>query len=166
MLGLLPLVAHAAFVVDLPATRIQSVLQNYFPISEYAAFARVSMDIPQVHLSKTSKDIVLIIPVAAKVMGGGGYKGQVTVLLGLRYKPALGSLFFGQPRIKQFEMPGVNEKIAADLQDIVDIMGKNALPLVRIFTVKERDLNHSLTKSRLKSFTIEDDRLHLEFGFN
>ncbi len=99
-------------------------------------------------------------------MGEGVYKGSATILLGLRYKSTLGGLFFNQPRIKQFEMPGVNEKIAADLQDIVDVMGKNALPLVRIFTVKEQDLNHSLTKSQLKSFVVEDGSLHLEFGFN
>ncbi|HHI93162.1 MAG TPA: DUF1439 domain-containing protein [Gammaproteobacteria bacterium] len=165
LLGLPPL-AHAAFVVDLPDTRIQGVLQNYFPISEYAAFARVSMDVPQVRLSKTNKDIVLVIPIEAKVMGGGVHKGHVTMLLGLSYKPARGGLFFGQPRITQFEIPSVSEKMLAELREIVDVMGKNALPLVRIYTVKERDLNHSLAKSELKSFVIGDGRLQLEFGFN
>jgi len=158
--------AHAAFVVDLPDTRIQGVLQNYFPINEYAAFARVSMDVPQVHLSKTNTDIVLIIPIVAKVMGEGIHKGRVIMLMGLNYKPILGGLFLGQPRIEQFEMPGVSEKITMDLRDIVDVMGKNALSLVRIYTVKERDLNHSLAKSELKSFVVEDARLHLEFGFD
>jgi len=165
LLGLSSL-AHAAFVVDLPDTRIQSILQNYFPIDEYAAFARVSMDVPQVRLSKTNKDIVLIIPIVAKMMGEGTHKGRVTMLVGLSYKAAFGGLFLAQPRIAQFEIPGVSKKIAADLRDIVDIMGKNALPLVRIYTVKERDLNHSLAKSELKSFVIENGRLHLEFGFD
>jgi len=162
----LPLLAHAAFVVDLPDTRMQGVLQNYFPISEYAAFARVSMDVPQVRLSRANKDIVLVVPIVAKVMGGDVHKGRVTMLLGLSYKPAHGGLYLDQPRIKQFEISGVSEKIAADLREIVDIMSKNAFPLVRIYTVKERDLNHSLAKSELKSFTIRDGHLQLEFGFD
>jgi len=162
----LPLLAHAAFVVDLPDTRMQSVLQNYFPMSEYAAFARVAMDVPQVRLSKMNKDIVLVIPIEAKVMGDGVHKGSVTMLLGLSYKAANGGLYLDQPRIKQLDVPGVSEKIAADLREIVDIMSKNSLPLVRIYTVKERDLNHSLAKSELKSFVIEDGHLRLEFGFD
>ncbi|NOX92184.1 MAG: DUF1439 domain-containing protein [Gammaproteobacteria bacterium] len=157
---------HAAFVVDLPETRVQGVLQNYFPINEYAAFVRVSMNEPQVRLSKMNKDIILVIPLVAKVMGEGVHKGRVIMLLGLSYKPAIGGLFLDRPRIEQFEMPGVSEKIAADLREIVDVMGKNALPLVRIYTVRERDLNHSLAKSELKSFAIEDGRLQLEFGFD
>ena len=161
-----PSLAHAAFVVDLPDTRIQSVLQNYFPINEYAAFARVSMGVPQVRLSKANKDIVLVIPFMAKMMGEGIHKGRVTMLMGLSYKAASGGLFLGLPRIEQFEILGVSEKIAADLRDIVDVMGKNALPLVRIYAVKERDLNHSLAKSELKSFVVEEGRLHLEFGFD
>ncbi len=162
----LSLSAHAAFVVDLPGARIQSVLQNYFPMSEYAAFARVSMEVPRVHLSRMNKDIVLVIPVKAKVMGNGVHRGRVTMLLDLSYKSANGGLYLDRPRIKQFEMLDVSKKVAADLREIVDIMSKNSLPLVRIYTVKERDLNHSLAKSELKSFVIEDDRLHLEFGFD
>jgi len=165
LLGLSPL-AHATFVVDLPDKRIQSILQNYFPINEYAAFARVSMDVPEVRLSKMNKDIVLIIPVVATVMGGNVHKGSVTMLMGLSYKSASGGLFFGQLRVGQFKMPGVDERTTADLQDIVDAMAKNALSLVRIYTVKEQDLNHSLAKSALKSFVIEDTHLRLEFGFN
>jgi len=165
LLGLSSL-THAAFIVDLPATRIQGVLQNYFPIDEYAAFARVSMDVPQVRLSKTNKNIVLVIPIVAKMMGEGIHRGRVTMLMGVSYKATSGGLFLGQPRIVQFEIPGVSEKTAVDLWEIVDLMGKNALPLVRIYTVREQDLNHSLAKSELKSFVVEDGRLYLEFGFD
>lgn len=163
--GMSPL-THAAFVTNLSDTKIQDVLANYFPFSEYAAFARVSLQLPKVRLQIENQNVILVIPVTANVAGGAALHGQVTVQVNLAYKPPTGSLYFSNPNIQKIEIPGANEKILSELREIVDSMGQNSLPLVRIFTVKERQLNHSLERSRLKSSTIENGGLRLVFGFN
>lgn len=164
-LGLSPL-ASAAFVTGLSDVQIQKVLENYFPLNEYAAFARVSLHKPQVRLQKGEKNVALIVPVVANVVGGAVHRGHVTFRVDLAYKPPTGGLYFSQPQVQQFDIPSVDKKMLAELREIVDSMGQNSLPLVRIFAVKERELNHSLAKSALKSFAIEDGRLGLTFGFN
>ncbi len=159
-------VSHAAFKTDLTDTQMQNVLQNYFPVREYSAIARVSLQQPKVILSKDSKDIVLVIPVDANITGDTLRRGHVRVLLTLSYKHSSGGLYLSHPRIQQFEMPGVSKDILVELKLIVDAIGKTSLPLVRIYSLKERDINHSLAKTVLKKFYIEDGRLKLEFGFN
>lgn len=156
---------HAALVTGLSDTQIQNVLENYFPISEYAASARVSLHNPQVRLQKEDSKIVLIIPITANVTGGTAYQGHATIQVDLAYKAPTGGLYFSKPFIQQFEMPGVDPKMLAELRGIVESMAVNSLPVVRIYTVKERELNHSLSKSTLKSSVIEDGRISLEFGF-
>lgn len=157
--------ARATLVTGLSDIQIQNVLENYFPLNEYAASARVSLHKPQVRLQKENENIVLIIPMVAKVTGGAAHNGHVTIEVKLAYKAPTGGLYFSQPHIQQFEMPGVDKKMLAELQGIVESMAENSLPVVRIYTVKEHELNHSLSKSTLKSSVIADGRLHLEFGF-
>lgn len=158
--------AYATFVTGLSNVQMQSVLENYFPVNEYAAFARVSLHNPQVRLQKGEKNVVLIVPVVARVAGETEHRGHATIQVGLTYKPLTGGLYFSQPRIQQFDMPSVDEKMLADLHEIVDSMAQNSLPLIQVYQVKERDLNHSLAKSALKSLVIEDGHLRLVFGFN
>jgi hypothetical protein len=158
--------AYATFVTGLSSVQVEKVLENYFPLNEYAAFARVSLHNPQVRLQKGEKSVVLIVPVIARVAGATEHRGHATIQVELTYKPHTGGLYFSRPRIQQFDMPSVDKKMSADLREIVDSMAQNSLPLVQVYRVKERDLNHSLAKSALKSSVIEDDRLRLVFGFN
>ena len=164
LLGFTP-VSHAAFETKLSEIHLQSVLQGYFPISEYAAFARVTLNEPAVKLEKGSKDISLIIPMDAKLAGNDIRQGHVTIFVSLSYKHTTGGVYLDNPRIQQLVIPGVSEKLKADLRGIVEAMATNSLPLVRIYKVKEKDLNHSLAKSALKAFDIDDAHLRLEFGF-
>ena len=168
--GLLSLVmastALASFATELTHEQIEQVLESYFTLNEYAAFARVSMHKPQVRLQKGEQNVVLIVPVVANVAGDGVQRGHAMISVSLAYKPPSGGLYFSQPRIEQFDMPGVDKKTLASLREIVHAMNLNSLPLVRIYAVKERDLNHSLGKSALKSSIIEDNRLKLLFGFD
>ena len=157
--------AFASFATELAQEQIEQVLEAYFPINEYAAIARVTMNKPQVHLQKGEQSLILLVPISANVAGGGRQQGHASVEVKLAYKPPSGGLYFSEPKILQFDMPGVDKKTSASLREIVEAMNQNSLPLVRIYAVKERDLNHSLAKSVLKSFVIEDNRLKLLFGF-
>ncbi len=157
--------SQAAFVTGLSDTQIQNVLENYFPLSEYAASARVSLHQPKARLQKDNKKIVLIIPLVAKITGGTVLRGHATIQVELAYKALTGGVYFSKPYIQQFDVPRASNKMRGVLHDIVAAMVENSLPVVRIYTVKERELNHSLSKSTLKSTLIENGRLRLEFGF-
>jgi hypothetical protein len=162
---MLPLVAQATFVTGLTDTHVQTVLQRYFPLREYAAFARVSLHEPQVQLVHASQDVILMIPVEANISGGELRRGHATMAVSLNYQPANGGVYLYQPRLKDLQIPGVSADQLADLKLIVETIGQNSLPLVRIYQVNERELNHSLAKSALKSYEIDDGRLKLVFGF-
>lgn len=159
-------VSHAAFETQLTATQLQSVLQVYFPLQEYTAIARVALQEPKVSLRKGTKSIVLVIPVDVNITDSGIHHGRVWVELGLSYKPSSGSLYLSKPRVQKLEMPTVAKAMRAKLQAIIETVGENAFPVVRIYKVKEEYLNHSLAKSVLKNASIGDGRLDLEFGFD
>lgn len=158
-------VTQAAFKVSLSDTHVQSVLHNYFPLKEYAAIARVTLQGPKVRLGKNNKDIALMIPIDANIINDAMHRGHIIVLVSLSYKASSGSLYLSNPRVTQLEMPSVDKKLLGELSEFIKTIIKNALPLVRIYKVKEQDLNHSLAKSTLKHFSFEDRRLSLEFGF-
>jgi len=158
-------VAQAAFKTKLSDIHVQSALQNYFPLKEYSAIARVTLQEPKVQLEAGNKDIVLMIPVDANITGDAMHRGHITVLVDLSYKASSGGLYLHNPRLGQFEMPSVEKKMVGELREFVTTIIKNALPLVRIYKLKERDINHSLAKSALKNVRFEDGRINLEFGF-
>jgi hypothetical protein len=116
-------------------------------------------------LEKDNKHIVLVIPVEAKIIGDEMHRGHLTVSVNLNYQASSGGLYLSDPRIQQLEMSSVDKKSMLELREFIGTIIKNSLPLVRIYKVKEQDLNHSLAKSALKYFQIEDHRLILEFGF-
>lgn len=158
-------VSQAAFKTSLSDVHVQSVLQNYFPLKEYAAIARVTMQEPKVQMGANNKNIVLMIPVDANIIGDAMHRGHITVLVGLSYKATSGGLYLNNPRIDQFEMPNVKKKMIGELREFIEAILKNSLPLVRIYKLKERDMNHSLAKSTLKTVRFEDHRIGLEFAF-
>ena len=47
--------AEAAFETKLSDLHVQSILQNYFPLREYAPIARVTLQEPKVQLEKENK---------------------------------------------------------------------------------------------------------------
>jgi Protein of unknown function (DUF1439) len=157
--------AHAVYETSLSDTQVQRVVENYFPLNEYAAFARVQLRSPQIDLSIENENIILMVAVEAKVAGEMVHRGHASIELGLSYKPALGGVYLGKPRIRELEIPGVDQKLLAELRGITQSMAQNSLTLIRIYKVKESELNHTLTKSALKNFVVENARLRLVFGF-
>lgn len=155
----------ATFTTSLSATQVQSVLQMHFPVREYTTGARVSLHDPEVRLTHGAENMTLLIPVEVNIPGEELRHGQATVTVGLSYLAASGELFLRDPRLQRLEIPHVAADLKQELATTVSILLAKALPLVRIYTVREQDLNHSLDKSALKSAIVEDDRLRLEFGF-
>lgn len=156
---------EAAFEIKLSETHVQSILQNYFPLREYATIARVTLQEPIVQLKKENNDIVLMIPVNASVIGDALHQGHIRVLVGLDYKPSSGGVYLNNPRVDQYEIPTVEKAMSNELREFIETILKNALPLVQIFQLKEKDLNHSLEKSELKRVDVEDLHVKLVFGF-
>lgn len=156
---------QAAFDTSLTDVQLQGVLQGHFPLREYAVIARINLQAPRVMLEKGRQEIILHIPLEANIIGDTLHQGHVVVAVGLNYQPSSGGLYLGQPRVQQFSIPGVDSTVVAELREYVVNIVRGALSLVQIYTVREQDLNHSLAKSALKQFTVEDGRLRLEFGF-
>ena len=159
-------VAMAAFVTELTEDDIEHSLQTDFPAREYAAFARVTLLSAEVKLTAGSQHLRLIIPVEINIPGEPPHRGEAQVNTSLNYKPVTGELFFAAPELQSFSLADVSEKLAQDTRQVVEVLIKNTLPLIRIYQLKEHDLNHSLSKSLLKSQRIEETKLILEFGFD
>jgi hypothetical protein len=161
----LPGNAWSAYATSLSDNHIQSVLAQHFPVREYATVARITLREPQVRLTTGVDDLVLIIPLDVNIPGQELQQGHVTVLTSISYKAASGELYLHNPRIQSLKMAQLPAALLEDLRVDLEAVVKNVLPIVRIYQLKERDLNHSLAKSALKSAVIDDGRLMLEFGF-
>jgi hypothetical protein len=155
----------SAVKTTLTSSQIQNAMVQYFPLREYAAFARITINVPDVLLTKGAKEVVLIMPVDANIPDLPLQQGHARIGIFINYNPSDGGIYFSDPRIIEFEMPSVSKKIYKDLYSTVDNILKNALPLIQFYKVNESDLNHSLNKSVLKYFSIEDGKLSVEVGF-
>ncbi len=156
----------SAFITRLSAVQIGDVLQLHFPLREYATFARMSFYPPEVFLTKDANDLELKFPVMANVPGDALYRGYALVAVNVSYKPGTGGLYLYRPRLQTVDMSGLPADMADEVRIVVDTVMQNALPLVKIYQVRERDLNHTLSKSELKSMVLEEGGLVLEFGFD
>jgi len=165
-LFLFPANVWSAFKTSLSDTHIQSALVKHFPIREYAAFTRITLHEPQVILSRDSKDLLLIIPVDANIPDQSQKKGHARVAVNVSYRPGNGGLYLINPRVIEFEMPQVSNKMNKDLKSKIATICLNSLPLIHIFKLEEKDLKHSLAKSNLKSYSIKDGSMGLTFGFD
>jgi hypothetical protein len=157
--------AQASFTTQLTPAQIEADMQSHFPAKEYAAVARVELLYPRVDLSSQESGITIHLTLLAKMAGQKEKEGKVVLHTGLNYKPASGELFLVDPELVDLEMPFVNGDLMEEIKSTVVNMLRNIIPLIRIYRVKESDLNHSLDKSTLKTYSVADDRLNLEFGF-
>jgi hypothetical protein len=163
---LLPAIALSALEIKLSDTHIQSRLVKHFPIREYAAFARITLHEPQVILSRDAKDLLLIIPVDASIPDQSLQKGHARIAVKVAYRPGNGGLYLSNPRVIEFEMPQVSNNMNLKLKSKITTMCLNSLPLIQIFKLEEKALKHSLAKSNLKSYSINDGSLVMTFGFD
>lgn len=160
-----PVNAWSAFKTKLTSTQIQNSMVQHFPIREYAAFARITLQLPDVNLSKGVKELVLIMPIDANIPGQDLRQGHAQIGVFIEYNPADGGLYLSDPRIIKFEMPSIDKDTYKEIVSTLDNLFKNSLPLIQIYKVEESDLNHSLSKSVLKYFTIDEGHMNIEFGF-
>jgi hypothetical protein len=158
--------AWSAYKTSLSDTHIQSALVRHFPIREYAAFARVTLHEPQVILSRDSREILLIIPVDAKIPGPTLKKGHARIAVKISYRPGNGGLYLNSPRVVEFEMPNIPKTLDKELKAKITTICLNSLPLIQIYKLNEKVLKHSLAKSTLKSYSIKDGSISLVFGFD
>jgi hypothetical protein len=163
---LFPANAWSAYKTRLSDTHVQSSLVRHFPIREYAAFARVTLHEPQVILSRDSKELLLIIPVDANIPDQSQKKGHARIAVNVSYRPGNGGLYLNNPRVVEFEMPNISKSMAKQLKTKITTICLNSLPLIQIYQLKEKDLNHSLAKSALKSYSVMDGSISLVFGFD
>lgn len=161
----LPGIAWSAYYTTLPNTYIDRVLEKYFPQREYTASARVTLHKPEVSLTRGAKEIILMIPIDASIPGQPMHQGHAKTAVTIIYNPANGGVYLSNSKIINFEMPGVSPSLHKSLNSELDTILKNALPLIRIYQLDESDLNHSLAKSKLRSFSIDNDKIKIEFGF-
>jgi len=158
--------AWSAFTTRLPVKAIDNALQQHFPLREYATFARLSFGVPEVILVPGSADLELRFPVMAKAPGNAAYQGHVGIAVNVSYKPGTGGLYLYGPRLQTVGLPELPADMLDAFRATVSTVMQNALPLVQIYQVRERDLNHTLAMSELKSMEIEADGLLLVFGFD
>lgn len=163
---LFPATAFATYSFSVTVGQIQNALRLFFPLREYAADARLSLSEPAVSLRAGADDLWMEVPVVVSISGQARLRGRATVDVGLYYRAASGDLFLGNPRLRSFEMDGLTadrrEALRASLADVLT----NTLTLVRIYRVREQDLNHSLAKSEIKAIKIENDVLRVSIGFD
>lgn len=163
---LLPMKAFAFFNFSVTNHQIENALFLYFPLSNYSTAAKLSLNEPTVILKKTAHALQLNIPVTARIPGIGRKKGLLIIDINLHYKAVSGELFLGTPHIRSFEMSDISaEHYNTFRASLADMLAKT-LPLVRIFQVRESDLNHTLEKSMMKTVTIDDGALEIVIGFN
>ncbi len=138
----------------------------YFPLREYSAAVRLTLAEPTVILKRGADNLQLDIPLVASISGEGQRRGRLVVDIGLHYKASTGELFLGTPRIRDFKMQDISDEYRKVFHDRLADVLQTTLPLVRIYRLHEKDLNHSLSMSKLKSLHIEDGRVRVSIGFN
>lgn len=166
LIFLIPAAAFATFSFSVTVSRIQKSLVLHFPINEYAMTTRLKLYDPVVTLKPGATHLKLAISIKASIAGVGQKRGRALVDVGLHYKSSTGELFLGYPKLRNFEMEDVTDERRALIRDSLRDVLLKTLPMVRIYRVHEKDLNHTLAKSEITAMKIDKDILRVSIGFD
>ena len=163
---LIPAKAFASYSFSVTGNQIQKALFIYFPLNEYAMSTRLTLYDPVVTLKQGASHLQLVISVKASISGEGRRRGRVVVDVGLHYKSSTGELFLGYPKLRSLEMEELTDERRTSLRESLSDVLIKTLPMVRIYRVHEKDLNHTLLKSEITATRIENGVLRVTIGFD
>jgi len=154
----------AAYTVELTRAEVQEAVAEHFPVRHITPFVMLTAHDPQISLEQKTNRIGLAFSLLANMPGILSGEGRVLIDGDLEYRPKTGEFYLRDPKIKNLELFGFPTEITSTIQQGLQQMMRQSLPVILVYKLKDDDLKQIMAKSVLSSVTINKGKLVLELS--
>ncbi len=155
--------------LEISEKKLQKTVQSMMPMVKKKFFITVTLSDPQIHLIEATNEIAVYTHINVKFPKGVSAgeissSGKLKIKGTLSYKSDTGQFFYKNPVIEKLEIHKVSEKYMAKLKTMIQLVAKQTLEILPVYTLKDDNLKNKLAKAMLQSITVKDKKLLLEMN--
>ena len=152
----------ATYTLELTRDQVQTAVEHYFPVEHTTPYATVTLYRPLVFLDRASSRIGLELTLLADVPGVMAGKGQGAIDGDLEYRQETGEFYLRDPKIRRLDLEDFPPDVAASVQQTIQGLMRQSLPVILVYKLKDNDIGQRLTKQILSSVAVRNGKLVLE----
>jgi len=167
-LAVLVIVANKALTtfcrIRVPATTIQSLIEQKFPIQMEQYWLTLALCNPLVKLNETANKIGIELTLRLTVPGNisGEWRGLVEGRLD--YNREKGEFYLLEPALKLADIEGFFAQYHNLILSMAGTLLTGLFAATPVYKLDQEDFRHVLTKLLLKSVTVHKDRILIELS--
>lgn len=152
----------SAYTLELSKAELERYAQAYFPVTQQTPFSKVRYSSPKIVLDEKSNRIGLEVTVHAEIPGMMAIAGRGQIEGKLEYRQQSHQFYLHNPKLKNIRFANTNYELANSIQQMVNSMSQQTLPMIFVYELKDHDLRQKMAKSVLKSATVKQGKLYLD----
>ena len=144
---------------------LQKRVAEKFPLDQELLFLfTITYSNPVVKLEEGSDRIGIGLDASAKLASSKLVKGRFEADWQVRYDPAVGALYFDDPKIQKFGVEGLSPEIQETVAKLAKPFLSDYLRRVPVYRLKPGDLRQDLARGVIKSVSVRQGRLVVVVG--
>ena len=151
-----------AYTLEFSKADLERYVQGYFPINQLTPFSKVSYSNPAIVLDEKSNRIGIEVTIRAEMPGMMTIAGRGQIDGKLEYRQQSHQFYLHDPKIKNVHFANTSYELANSIQQMVNSMSQQTLPMILVYELKDQDLRQKIAKSVLKSAQVQHGRLYLD----
>ena len=162
LFGMLLSLQAAAYTVELSRGELQEYAEAYFPLQQATPFSKLTYSKPAVVLNPKTNRIGLEVTIRAEMPGMIPVEGRGQIDGKLEYRNETKQFYLHEPKLNKIRFANSDYQLANTVQQIVSNISQQALPVIFVYELKDKDLREKMAKSVLKSVTVQNGKLLLD----
>ena len=153
-----------AITLEFSEADIQETVSAMMPLKQKKMFVTVIFTNPVVKLIKTSNKIGVKADIQALIPGVVKGTGMAEITGSLRYNSQEGAFYLTDPVISSMHVNRVKKSMQPEIKKLAQTAITKNMTKQPIYKLNDEDAKQKLAKSALKSVSVNDGKLIVEFG--
>lgn len=153
-----------AFTLEFTQAELQEKVSAMMPLKKKKLFITIIFTNPVVKLIKTANRIGIKTNIQAMIPGGIKGSGTAEITGSLNYKPEEGAFYIKDPTITTLHINKVKDVMQPKIKKLAQTAISKTMVARPVYKLKDDNVRHKLAKSALKSITVNDGILVVEFS--
>lgn len=153
-----------ATTVEISEEELQAKVAAMMPLELRKLFMTAILSHPTVALSDSGNALSVVADVDIAAPGGLRQRGNVTIRGTLNYRAALGGLFLEEVEVVAMQVDHLPEQYLPAAQAVAHVAATKAFAKYPVYVMKSDTLKQRIAKSLLRSVSIANKKLILEFS--
>lgn len=152
-----------AYTLEIQENELQDKVSAMMPIELKKMFLIVTLSNPIIDLESESNEVTVYTDIQVEAPSGQKGTGSLKIRGSPFYKPDISSLFLQEVKIVDMKIDKLPETYFPLAKGVVHLMATKMFAKYPVYTLKSASIKHSIAKTFLKSVSVSNNKLMLEF---